>query len=85
MSQEHIYVYKACQIVIQLAEGRWTYVVISNGEHYERYPPRTFDCEEDALNAAAAFCDYRMDNVIPIDEFHRRKETSLPVTSDESA
>jgi hypothetical protein len=80
MSQEHIYVYMACQIVIQQeTEQRWTYVVISNGEHYERYPPRTFDCEEDALKAAAAFCEYRMDNVTPIDEFHRRKETSLPV------
>jgi hypothetical protein len=77
MSQDHIYVYKACQIVIQSAEGHWTYVVISNGEHYERYPPRTFDCEEDALKAAAAFCDYRMDNVTPIDGFHRRKNMSL--------
>jgi len=69
----------ACQIVLQSAEGRWTYVVISNGEHYEPYPLRTFDFEEDALKAAAAFCDYRTDNVNPIDGLHRRKETGLPV------
>jgi hypothetical protein len=62
-------------MVIQSVEDRWEYVVISNGEHYEPYPPRSFDCEDDALKAAAAFCDYRMDNVTPIDGLHRRKET----------
>jgi hypothetical protein len=66
-------------MVMQSVEGRWTYIVISDGKHYERYPPRAFDSEEEALKAAAAFCDYRMDNVTPIDEFHRRKNTGLPV------
>jgi hypothetical protein len=80
MSQEYIYVYKACQIVIHFeTEQRWTYIVIFEDQHYEPYPPRTFDSEEEALKAATAFCDIRIDNVTPIDSFHRRKKISMPV------
>jgi hypothetical protein len=80
MSGTYTYVYQACQIVIQQeTEQRWTYVVISNEEYYEPHPAKAFDSEEGALKAAAAFCDYRMGNVSPIDGFHRRKKMSLSV------
>jgi hypothetical protein len=55
MSPEHTYVYKACQIVMSEVEQQWTYCVMFDDEHYEPYPPRAFDCEEDALKAATDF------------------------------
>ena len=78
MSREHTYVYKACQIVVSEAGQQWTYLVIFGDEHYEPYPPRAYDCEEAALKAATDFCDNRIDNVTPIDGFHRRKSMSVP-------
>ena len=78
MSPVHTYVYKACQIVMSEAEQQWTYCVMFDDEHYEPYPPRAFDCEEDALKAATEFCDNRIDNITPIDGFHRRRNMSLP-------
>jgi hypothetical protein len=74
MSETRIYVYKACQIIIQSnAERLWIYVVILEDEHYEPFPARVFDCEEEAVKAATQFCDNRFENVTPIDGFHRRK------------
>ena len=77
MSPEHIYVYTACQIVMSETGQQWTYCVMFDDEHYEPYPPRAFDSEEDALKAATEFCDNRIDNITPIDGFHRRRNMSL--------
>ena len=78
MLGDHIYVYKAGQIVTSEARQQWTYCVIFEAERYEPYPPRAFDNEEEALKAASDFCDNRIDNVTPIDGFHRRKSMSVP-------
>lgn len=78
MSETCSYVYKACQIIIQSnAESLWTYVVILEDEHYEPFPARAFDCEEEAVKAATLFCDNRIENVTPIDGFHRRKNAAV--------
>ena len=71
---EHVYVYKACQIVMSETAQQWTYIVIFEDEHYELYPPRTFNSEENALKAATEFCDNR---ITSIDGFHRRKNMSV--------
>ena len=69
MLGDHIYVYKACQIVVSEAAQQWTYIVIFEDEHYEPCPRRNFNNEEDALKAAT---------VSPIDGFHRRKNMGVP-------
>ena len=78
MSIDYTYVYKACQIVVSETGQRWTYRVIFENEHYEPFPLRSFNNEEEALKAATEFCDNRIDNVTPIDGFHRRKNVSVP-------
>ena len=78
MSETHVYVFKACQIVLQSEHERpWTYVVMFEDEHYEPFPARAFDSEQDALNAATQFCENRIDNITPIDGFHRRKNITV--------
>jgi len=78
MSETHVYVYKACQIVLQSEQERlWTYVVIFEDEHYEPFPARAFDCEEDALTAATRFCENRIENITRIDGFHRRMNITV--------
>ena len=78
MSIDYTYVYKACQIVMSEAGQQWTYIVIFEDEYYEPFPPRAYHCEETALRAATEFCDNRIDNVTPIDGFHRPKNVSVP-------
>jgi hypothetical protein len=80
MLGDHIYVYKAGQIVMSESGQEWTYIVIFEDKHYEPHPPRAFDCEEKALKAATDFCDNRIDNVTPIDGFHRRKHERARLT-----
>jgi len=80
MLGDHIYVYKAGQIVMSESRQVWTYIVIFEDKHYEPHPPRAFDCEEKALKAATDFCDNRIDNVTPIDGFHRRKHERAKLT-----
>ena len=77
MLGDHIYVYKAGQIVMSESGQEWTYIVIFEDERYEPYPLRAFDNEEEALKAASDFCDNRIDNLRPIDGFHRRKSMSV--------
>jgi hypothetical protein len=85
MLETYVYVYKACQIIIRSeAERLWTYVVIFEDQHYEPFPARAFDCVEAALKAVTQFCDNRIENVTPIDGFHRRKNVAVhdvPATS----
>ena len=77
MSTDYTYVYKACRIILNEAGQVWTYRVIFEEEHYEPFPLRAFDNEEEALKAATEFCDNRIDNVTPIDGFHRRKKVGV--------
>jgi hypothetical protein len=80
MSQEHVYPYKACKLVRQQErESNGRASSSSERDCFEPYPPRIFDSEEDALKAATAFCDVRIDNITLINSFHRRKKTGLSV------
>jgi hypothetical protein len=46
MLGDHIYVYKAGQIVMSESGQEWTYMVIFEDKQYEPHPARAFDTEE---------------------------------------